>query len=133
MPSPTQGFSSFHFSTRGLAPEQRLIGWRDALARVAQRELSPIDDRPFEVDMTVHALGLSDSDDRLAPRVCVVKMDVTEGGTGRRTRDLLSDGNDDVVLHIQQTGRRIVSQFGRERWWLRVAACFRPTAKQACS
>jgi len=43
-----------------------------------------------------------------------MRMMVTAGGMAERSRDLLADGNDDIVLHIHETGRRIVSQFGRE-------------------
>jgi AraC-like DNA-binding protein len=44
----------------------------------------------------------------------VVQLAVTFGGAARRTRELLRDGNDDIVLHVQHTGRRLVSQLGRE-------------------
>jgi AraC-like DNA-binding protein len=38
----------------------------------------------------------------------------TAGFIARRTRKLLADGNDDIVLYIHRTGRRVVSQRGRE-------------------
>jgi AraC-like DNA-binding protein len=41
-------------------------------------------------------------------------FDDVGGLSAQRTRELLSDGKDDVVLHIHETGRRIVSQLGRE-------------------
>jgi AraC-like DNA-binding protein len=46
--------------------------------------------------------------------VCVQRMNFTTGFSARRTRDLLADGNDDVILYLHQTGRRTVSQLGRE-------------------
>jgi AraC-like DNA-binding protein len=44
--------------------------------------------------------------------VCVQRASVSSGVLIQRTPDLLC--NDDVVLHIQETGRRTVSQLGRE-------------------
>jgi AraC-like DNA-binding protein len=44
--------------------------------------------------------------------VCVQRASVSSGILIQRTPDLLC--NDDVVLHIQETGRRTVSQLGRE-------------------
>jgi AraC-like DNA-binding protein len=44
--------------------------------------------------------------------VCVQRASVSGGVLIQRTPDLLC--NDDVVLHIQETGRRTVSQLGRE-------------------
>jgi AraC-like DNA-binding protein len=55
--------------------------------------------------MTGHTLDRS---------VRVMRLAVTVGGQARRNAGMLSDGDDDVVLHIQQKGRRIVSQRDRE-------------------
>ena len=41
-------------------------------------------------------------------------MTLTAGFSAQRTTELLADGNDDIVLHIHETGRRAVSQLGRE-------------------
>jgi AraC-like DNA-binding protein len=46
------------------------------------------------------------------PSMCVQRVSVSGGLSIRRTPDLLC--NDDVVLYIQETGRRTVSQLGRE-------------------
>jgi AraC-like DNA-binding protein len=46
------------------------------------------------------------------PRVCVQRASVSSGILIQRTPDLLR--NDDVVLYIHETGRRTVSQLGRE-------------------
>ena len=44
----------------------------------------------------------------------VQRMYLSCGMSAQRTRELVSDGNDDIVLQIHQTGRRIVSQRRRE-------------------
>jgi AraC-like DNA-binding protein len=46
--------------------------------------------------------------------VSVQRWTCSAGLRALRTRALLTDGNDDVLLLVQQTGRRIVSQLGRE-------------------
>src|SRR4051794_806980 len=105
--------TSFRFSTRNLPPKQRLSRWNEAFGRpLSRRLLSPpwASDGPFHVEMTGRALGGQGGH----PSLHVMRMMVTAGGMAERSRDLLADGNDDIVLHIHETGRRIVSQFGRE-------------------
>jgi AraC-like DNA-binding protein len=46
--------------------------------------------------------------------VCVERMTFTAGCKAQLTRGLLADGIDDVLLLVHETGRRIVSQLGRE-------------------
>jgi AraC-like DNA-binding protein len=46
--------------------------------------------------------------------VRVQRVAMTHGLQTRRTRELLADGNDDLVLNIQQTGDTCVTQHGRE-------------------
>ncbi|HET6157938.1 MAG TPA: helix-turn-helix domain-containing protein [Dongiaceae bacterium] len=41
-------------------------------------------------------------------------MSLRGGVIARRTPELLEDGNDDFILHVHESGRRIVSQCGRE-------------------
>jgi len=45
---------------------------------------------------------------------CLQRMFLAGGLSAQRTMELLKDGNDDVVLHVQSSGRRMVSQCGRE-------------------
>jgi AraC-like DNA-binding protein len=45
---------------------------------------------------------------------CVQRVTHTAGYAAQRTPELLTDGNDDISLNIQETGRCIVSQLGRE-------------------
>lgn len=44
----------------------------------------------------------------------VQRMFLSCGMAAQRTRELVADGNDDIVLQIHQTGRRVVSQRRRE-------------------
>jgi AraC-like DNA-binding protein len=62
------------------------------------------------VQTLARSVGMSSADDG----ACLQRMFLTGGLSARRTPELLSDGNDDVVLHIHTTGPRIVSQCGRE-------------------
>jgi AraC-like DNA-binding protein len=59
-------------------------------------------------------LALRHADPLLNIGLCVQRVTVTGGLTAQRTRELLTDGNDDVALNIQESGRSIVSQLGRE-------------------
>jgi AraC-like DNA-binding protein len=112
----TGDFTSFRFSAESLLPEPGLPMWHEALTRSfgGRRILSPLSDGPFRVEMTVHQLGLSGNCSDTHAGACIARVAVMVGGTARRTPELLSDGNDDAILHIHETGRRTVSQLGRE-------------------
>jgi AraC-like DNA-binding protein len=104
---------SFRFCTENLSPAERLPTWHDIFGRsVSRRMLSPLSDDPFHVHMTVRSLASGGS--KSHERTCVQHMTLSAGFTAQRTAELLTDGNDDIVLHIHEGGRRIVSQFGRE-------------------
>jgi len=107
------GGLSFRFCTEKLSPAERLAKWHDVFGRsVSRRMLSPLSDDLFHVNMTVRSLASGGSESH--ERVCVQHMTLTAGFSAQRTAELLSDGNDDIVLHIHEAGRRIVSQLGRE-------------------
>ncbi|HEX2884891.1 AraC family transcriptional regulator [Vineibacter terrae] len=111
MMSAAADFTSFRFSTADLPPAQRLPMWHDIFGRsVSRRMLSLLAGGSCQVDMTVRTLARSGRD----CGVCVQRMFLAGGLSARRTSELLSDGNDDVVLHVHETGRRIVSQLDRE-------------------
>jgi AraC-like DNA-binding protein len=102
--------TTLRFSTENVPPAERLPTWYEVFDRsVSRRELSPFSNDPFHMQVTVS--NLQDND---APGVCVQRMSFTTGFTAQRTRDLLADGNDDVILYVHQAGRRTVSQLGRE-------------------
>jgi AraC-like DNA-binding protein len=119
MVSTEQGFSSFHFSTRNLAANQRVAKWNNEFGRAkARRMLAPTreGDGSFHLEMSGYTLGhRNPGQGRGQDHVEVMRVAVTTGGAAQRTRELMADGNDDLVLHIQQSGSRIASQLGREQ------------------
>jgi AraC-like DNA-binding protein len=109
------GLKDFTFSTRGLRPTERVSAWNAAYGRqLSGRELTLLRPagEPFRLEASGHVLGAASLH---TPRAgSVVQMSVTVGGVARRMSTHLADGNDDIVLHIQRAGHRIVSQLGRE-------------------
>jgi AraC-like DNA-binding protein len=111
MTSIAGDFTSFRFSTEDIPPVERLPTWHEIFGRsVSRRVLTPLFDSLSHVDMTVRTVARSDRDSG----TCVQRMFLSGGLCAQRTRELLSDGNDDIVLHVHETGRRSVSQLGRE-------------------
>lgn len=101
----------FRFSTREIPVRERLPMWHEIFGRsVSRRALSLDRGGACEVEMTVRKLARTDSHSG----VCVQRMFLSGGLTALRTPELLSDGNDDLVLHVHETGHRIVSQLDRE-------------------
>jgi AraC-like DNA-binding protein len=77
----------------------------------AWRIVSVLSEGSCQEDLAVQVVGRNGS--RLGDfGVCVQRASVSGGVLIQRTADLLC--NDDVVLHIQETGQRTVSQLGRE-------------------
>lgn len=109
----TSDLSCFQFSSENLPQEHWLPLWQELCGRsVARRILSPLGDSSWHrVEMTVRKLGST-----AGPGVslAVTRMKLATGGAARRTPELLSDGDDDVILSIQERGHRIVTQLGRE-------------------
>jgi AraC-like DNA-binding protein len=113
MASVTSDFRSFHFSRvpvrEGDFPTEVMRAFRPF--GFARRILSLLSDGLCYTDITMQAVGRSGG----KPGdfgVCVQRSSVTGGVSAQRTPDLLC--NDDVVLHIQETGRRTISQLGRQ-------------------
>ena len=92
------------FSTDFLPEQERISYWREHYCQVMLRvDLEPAKDVPFHACMTslsVPGLNLMEASSSAA------KIS--------RTGQYLADGNDDVVLAINQTGVAIVSSGGRE-------------------
>lgn len=106
--------TTLRFSTADVSPTERVSSWYEVFDRsVVRRELSPLSDGPFHMEVTVSNTGQTGAA-ASGVGVCVQRMSFTAGFTARRTRKLLADGNDDFVLYIHRTGRRVVSQCGRE-------------------
>jgi AraC-like DNA-binding protein len=105
---------SFVFTTQPYAPERRLEKWQETMTGVVRRAMSPLSEHPFNAEMTVHTFSPAANDARLPHGLSIVRGHVTQGGAARRTREFLADGNDNLVLHIQQAGPRTVQQLDRE-------------------
>lgn len=110
------GFTSSHFSTEPLPPAQRMAMWHEALDRHlgGRRTIAPLPEQPVQVEMKVCRLGYVEERPDAHADASVVRMAATVCGTVRRIPALLHDGDDDVLLHIHEAGRRTVSQLGRE-------------------
>jgi AraC-like DNA-binding protein len=107
--------TTLQFSTDKIRPAERLRTWYDVFDRsVTRRTLSPLSDQPFDMRVTVSDLQEGEASQAANTGVHVQRMRFGAGFTAKRTFDLVADGNDDVVLYIHRTGRRMVSQFGRE-------------------
>jgi AraC-like DNA-binding protein len=103
-----------HFSTGKLAPSQRLPAWYEIFCHTTSRRYcSPIADT-CQVDMQTWALSANDTAAAAPADVRIQRVAVTHGLQSQRTRQLLADGNDDLVLNIQQAGDTCVSQCGRQ-------------------
>ena len=110
MTSAIEDFTEFKFSTAKVAPSRRFALWHEVFGRaVSRRKLAMLSGGgSCHVDMRVR---------NLAPRgegVSVQRMTLSGGVSAERTTELLSDGNDNIVLHVHTAGRRFVSQIGHE-------------------
>ncbi|MEW6640966.1 MAG: helix-turn-helix domain-containing protein [Pseudomonadota bacterium] len=101
--SSTNESSIFRFSTRDFRPSERLEAWQELFGRkVAGIDVEPLSDEPFLIETSVKKLpGLT----LLAKTQTPMRM--------ARTRTLLTDGNDGLVLFIPRT-TWCAHQFARE-------------------
>jgi AraC-like DNA-binding protein len=103
----------YRHSKGGNPAEQPLPRW-SACDGPAARRACRLGDATGRVDIAVAHLAPHDASPRSKAGVCVERVAVAGGLTARRTPELLADGNDDVTLHIQDSGRSVMSQLGRE-------------------
>ena len=103
--------ASLHFSTRELSPAQRLPAWYEVFRRSTSPRYCLLPDKSCHVEMRIWEPG---PDDRSHADVRIQRVMLTHGIETRRTRKLLTDGNDDLVLNIQEVGDTSISQCGRE-------------------
>lgn len=105
-------FRSFQFSRvpvrEGNLPTEVMRAFRPFGSALGIRSL--LSDGSCYTDITVRAVGRSGKPGDFG--VCVQRSFVSGGVLAQRTPDLI--WNDDVVLHIQETGSRTISQVGRE-------------------
>lgn len=92
------------FSTDDLPEKDRVAMWREHFGRTALRvEIEPIEQGPFEASVTSRVLP---------------GLHLLEGGVSAarltRTRELIADGNDDLLMVVNRTGNITVSARGRE-------------------
>jgi AraC-like DNA-binding protein len=92
------------FSTDELPERDRLAIMREVHGRLTARvDIEPAPGVPLHYEVTAHAMpGL------------IVSLFSVSPQTVRRTRELLADGNDDVVFAVPPTAGGTVSQRGRE-------------------
>jgi AraC-like DNA-binding protein len=69
------------------------------------------DEETCHTDMAIWSLG---GDGAIAAGVRIQRVRLSGGVTARRARDLLCDGNDDIVLNIHDNGPFVATQLGRE-------------------
>jgi AraC-like DNA-binding protein len=112
--APTaDAIASYRHSKEGPLALQPHLRW-SACGGPAARRACRLADASSRVDIAVAHLAPSDASPRSKAGVCVERVTVAGGLTARRTPELLADGNDDVTLHIQDSGRSVMSQLGRE-------------------
>jgi AraC-like DNA-binding protein len=93
------------FSSETLAPHDRIAQWREVFGRQVFRiDIEPLPDSQFIGDVTLHTL----------PGLKHMSGIVGHGVRAARTRELISDGNDDLNLTVNLTGSICVSQRGEE-------------------
>ena len=98
------GAATVRFSTADLPEGNRVTGWRQHYGHSVLRvEIEPVDAASFEAAVTSRSLpGLQLASGTLtAARIT-------------RTRELIKDGNDDLLLVVNQTGRAIASARDRD-------------------
>jgi hypothetical protein len=103
MTDATGAIAAFRFTTDAFPEHQRLEAWQEMFGRkVVGIDTVPLSDMPFRVDLTVRAL----------PGLTVIHQDHSPMRMAR-TRGLLADGDDGVVLGIPMSGS-FARQNGRE-------------------
>ena len=96
--------SFLRFSTDELPERERLPAFQDVFGRaIAKVDFEPLAGTHLRIQAKVRALpGLGAAIGAFSPI------------QGRRTRELIADGNDDITLFTCPEGGSIVSQCGRE-------------------
>jgi AraC-like DNA-binding protein len=103
MAAPAGGASTFRFSTNDLPRRDRTAAFRELYGRkVLRLEIEPLPDHPFHTNFAA----------RMLPGLGIVCGRSSPFRAGR-TRGLLADGNDGLILQIA-TSPGVASQFGRQ-------------------
>ncbi len=97
-------FAPVRFSTEDLPERDRVAMFREQFGRTLFRlDIQPLPDIAFRTEMTMHAL----------PGV-VISSNIGGGLREWRTRELIADARDDLLLIINLKGPSIIAQRGRE-------------------
>lgn len=100
-PDPT---ALSRFSTHWLPAPHRMEIWREVFGReVIRLDMAPLDDGPILYDAAFRAIGPAS-----------IGLGVVSSISCERTRQLLSDGNDDIILLIPIDGTVSLEQRGSE-------------------
>lgn len=92
------------FSTNWLPAPHRMEIWREVFGReVIRLDMAPLDDTPIHYDAAFRAIGPS-----------TIGFGVVSSISCERTRQLLSDGNDDIIMLIPVDGTVSLEQRGAE-------------------
>ncbi len=104
MPSQSPDFGLLRFSTTEMPERARVPFWREVFGReVVRADIEPLADAPFEASATLRAW----------PGLRLMSCTSTTART-RRTRELVADGDDGLVLLINAGGTLSASQLGRD-------------------
>jgi len=109
-----EDFALVRFSTVGLPPKERVPAWYDVFGCSVARRWCQVSDASCHVDMMIWAPTRNGGAHRLNAGACVQHVAHTTGVASQRTAELLADGNDDISINVQESGRSVVSQLGRE-------------------
>jgi AraC-like DNA-binding protein len=97
-------FAPIRFTSDDLPERDRLAQWREAWSRtIMEVDVEPVHDAPFRCEAVLRAL----------PGVGLASFTISPG-RATRTRAMVADGNDDLVLILSSYGRTVVSAHGRE-------------------
>jgi AraC-like DNA-binding protein len=98
------GCLPLRFSSDDLPEHDRLQGWREAYSRtVMSVEMEPLADSPFRCEAVLRRL----------PGLGFASFDITPN-RAIRTRAMVADGNDDLVLMLLVRGTAMLSARGRD-------------------
>jgi AraC-like DNA-binding protein len=104
MTAPLDGIPVLRFSTDDLPERDRLPMAREVYGHlIAKLDIEPARDMPLHFSVVA----------RVLPGLVISSSSKSPVGS-RRTRELLADGNDDVILALSPTAGNQVSQVGRE-------------------
>ena len=96
--------NSLRFSTNGLAPKDRFSFWREVFGRsIVRLDFESVNDIPFQAEATLYGFdGLG------------IALGSTTGLRSSRTKELLADGADDLIVSITLAGTCRATQSRRE-------------------